>query len=205
MKRWSSNINLAMFQLQVSDRLALRLLTEAHSTALFSLIKRNRAALRKWLPWVEGTQSLDDARRFIRYGLRQYARHNGMHAGIWCDSQLGGVISYNHFDYGKQLTEIGYWLGAEFQGQGLMTAACRAMTDYAFRQLEMQIVEIRCAAANERSRRVPERLGYGLHGRAAQLDWQSEYYIDTVIYRMDAVDWLAQEGDTHEGGSQRRW
>jgi ribosomal-protein-serine acetyltransferase len=194
-----------MFQLQVSDRLVLRLLTEAHSTALFALISQNRPALREWLPWVDGTQNLDDTRRFIRYGLRQHARRNGMHAGLWYDFRLGGVISYNQIDYGKQMTEIGYWLGTEFQGQGLMTASCRAMTHYAFTQLGLETVEIRCAAQNQRSRRVPERLGYVILGTGAQLDWQSEQYIETVIYAMSAADWLAQEGDAHEGGSQRRW
>lgn len=194
-----------MFHLRVSDRLELRLLTEAHSSDLFALISQNREALRRWLPWVDGTRSLDDTRRFIRFGLRQHAKRNGMHAGIWSEFRLGGVISYNYVDHGKQLTEIGYWLGETFQGQGLMTAACRAMTHYAFTRLGLKTVEIRCAVANIRSRRVPERLGFPIQGTTAQLDWQSEQYIETVIYSVDAVDWLAQEGDSHEGNSQHRW
>ena len=33
----------------------------------------------------------------------------------------------------NRTTAVGYWLGEEFQGQGLVTAACRALVDIPFR------------------------------------------------------------------------
>jgi ribosomal-protein-serine acetyltransferase len=193
-----------MFHLRVNDSLELRLLTEAHTTALFTLINRNREALRPWLPWVDGTRSLEDTRRFIRFGLRQHARRSGMHAGLWVDNHLGGVISYNYINQGKQMTEIGYWLGESFQGRGLMTAACRAMTSYAFTHLGLQTVEIRCAADNLKSRHVAERLGFHYQGSRPQLDWQAERYIDTMIYSMTGAEWSPAQEDRHDSGSHRR-
>jgi ribosomal-protein-serine acetyltransferase len=116
-----------------------------------------------------------------------------MHAGIWQQRRLAGVISYNYVDLGKRQTELGYWLGRAYQGKGLMTAACRAMTTYAFDRLDLRRVEIRCAANNEKSRAVPERLGYVTEGITPQLDWSSDHYIDTIIYSMTAEAWQTRQ------------
>ena len=178
-----------MFQLTLQPDLELHLLTEAHVLPLFRLIEANRTFLRRWLPWVDGTRTLEDARRYVRFGLRQHAKRNGMHAGIWYQRRLAGVVSYNYVDLGKRQTELGYWLGQTYQGQGLMTAACRAMTTYAFDQLKLDRVEIRCAVANEKSRAVAERLAYEVIGIAPQLDWSTDHYVDTVIYSMSAAAW----------------
>jgi ribosomal-protein-serine acetyltransferase len=181
-----------MFHLTVDSDLELRLLTEAHCDPLFALIEVNRAQLRRWLPWVDGTRTLEDTRRYIRFGLRQNDRCAGMHAGVWVCGQLAGIISYNYVDMLRSQTELGYWLGAAFQGRGVMTAACRALTTDAFQRLRLQRVEIRCAVANEKSRAIPERLGYHIEGIAPQLDWMCDHYIDTVVYAITAAEW--QEG-----------
>jgi len=56
--------------------------------------------------------------------------------------------------------EIGYWLGKSFRGRGVMTDACREVVRYSFRELELNRVEIRCAAGNRASRAIPSRLGF---------------------------------------------
>lgn len=195
-----------MFHLDITPDLELRLLTEAHSQMLYDLIERNRVYLRTWLSWVDSTRALDDTRRMIRFGLRQHARSSGMNAGIWYHNQLVGVVSYNYIDTVRGLTEIGYWLDEAHQGYGLMTAACRAMTDYAFSWLALKRVEIRCAQHNIRSRAVPERLGFVEEGIAPQLDWTADHYVESVVYSMLAANWQAQEGRALDGSeNRRRW
>ncbi len=191
-----------MFYVAIRADLELHLLTEGHVQALFRLIEANRSELRQWMPWVDGTRTLEDTRRYVRFGLRQHARGSGMNAGVWYQNRLAGVISYNYIDQGKQQTEIGYWLGAAYQGHGLMTAACQAMTADAFSRLRLQRVEIRCAAHNLKSRAIPERLGFELEGIAPQLDWSSDHYIETVVYSMTAVHW--QEGYPNARENRRR-
>ena len=116
-----------------------------------------------------------------------------MHAGIWYQRRLAGIISFNYIDLGRQQTELGYWLGQAYQGKGLMTAACRAMTNYAFDHYKLHQVEIRCAVTNEKSRAIPERLGYETYGIAPQLDWSTGVYVDTIVYSMTAEDWHKRE------------
>ena len=178
-----------MVTLRVDADTQLRLLVEAHAEPLFALIEANRANLSLWLPWVDETRTLQDTRRFIRFGLRQYVNDSGMQLGVWVRGQFAGSAGYNYFDRTRQQTEIGYWLGQAFQGKGIMTSVCRTMTTYAFQTLGLKTVKIRCAATNNRSRAIPERLGYTLEAIAPQIDWALDRYVDTVIYSMAVTDW----------------
>lgn len=178
-----------MLSLKIDDSTELRLLQDEHAAALFALTNQNRAYLRQWLPWVDDTRNLEDTRRFIRAGLRQRENENGFHMGIWHQGNFTGVVSYNYISREKQQTELGYWLGAQFQGNGLMTAACRALTTYAFDTLHLKRVEIRCAVGNAKSRAIPIRLGFTDEGVVPQFEWLYDHYVDAVVYSMLAENW----------------
>ena len=89
-------------------------------------------------------------------------------------------------DFGlRPLIEIGYWLRSEYQGRGLMTAAVEALCRTAFGQMGMENVEIKCAAGNLRSNRIPLRLGFRLDRievRGEQL--ADGEFTDLNVYRL---------------------
>lgn len=117
------------------------------------------------------------------------ANNNGFHVGIWYQDSIAGVVGYNYINHSRRQTELGYWLGASYQGKGLMTAACRALVTYAFDMLKLKRVEIRCAVGNTRSIAIPRRLGFTEEGVVAQLEWLYDRYIDVVVYSMLAENW----------------
>jgi ribosomal-protein-alanine N-acetyltransferase len=53
----------------------------------------------------------------------------------------------------------GFWLGLQWQKQGLMSEACEAATDYWFRDLRFAIMRVHKAIANEPSRRISAKQG----------------------------------------------
>ena len=73
---------------------------------------------------------------------------------------FAGLIGFKSADSTTLTIEIGYWLRSEYQGRGLMTAAAEALCRMAFGQMGMENVEIKCAAGNLRSNRIPLRLGF---------------------------------------------
>ncbi len=178
-----------MFCLALGEDAELRLLEARHAELLFALVEQNRAHLRRWLPWVEGNQSVADSHTFIRNALQQFANNNGLQAGIWFRGTLVGVIGHNYIDWSNGKTELGYWLSAAYQGQGLMTRACRALTNYSFNELRLNRVEIHCAVGNVRSRAIPERLGFTQEGTLRQAGWLYDHYVDLVVYGMLAAEW----------------
>ncbi|AXN38664.1 hypothetical protein CN689_21445 [Peribacillus butanolivorans] len=52
---------------------------------------------------------------------------------------------------------MGYWLGQQYQGNGIMTRVAKALIDYAINELNISKVEIRAAVENKNSRGIPER------------------------------------------------
>ena len=181
-----------MFQFSINDELELRLLEERQAEELFALVDRNRAYLREWLPWLDANTSVEDSRAFIRGTLEQFARNDGFQAGIWFQGQLAGLIGYHGIQWGNRSTEIGYWLGASFQGHGFMTQACRALVNYAFRELALNRVGIHCAEGNHKSRAIPERLGFQQEGVLRQAEHLYGRYVDQVVYAVLVGDWPAE-------------
>jgi ribosomal-protein-serine acetyltransferase len=92
-------------------------------------------------------------------------------------------------DWDNRSTEIGYWLGASFQSKGLVTKSCRALIDYAFNELNLNRIEIRCGVENKKSRKIPEKLGFREEGIIRQAEWLHNHFIDLVIYGMLADEW----------------
>ncbi len=178
-----------MFAYRISSDLELRLLEERHAEELFSLTDHNREYLREWLPWLDDTRSVEDTKNFIRKSLEQFANSSGFQAGIWFKGDLAGVVGYHRIDWPNRMTSIGYWLGASYQGQGLMTAACRALVKYAVDDLKLNRVEIRCAASNTKSRAIPERLDFNQEGVLRQAEWLYDHFVDHVVYAMLASEW----------------
>ncbi len=63
------------------------------------------------------------------------------------------------------------------------------LTNYAFRQLNMNKVEIRAASGNRKSQRVPMKLGFTNEGTIRQAEWLYDHYVDHVVFGMLASEW----------------
>jgi len=169
---------------KIEDDIELRLLEERHAEELFTLMNLNRQYLREWLPWLDNNRSIEDTEEFLRDSLEQFRINNGFQCGIWFQGELAGVIGYHKIDWVNRATSIGYWLGARFQGMGLMTKVCRVLIDYAFNELRLNRVEIRCAVENKKSRAIPERLGFKKEGVIRQAEWLYDRFVDHMVYGM---------------------
>ncbi len=178
-----------MFSHKLTEDTELRLLEERHAEELADLIDRNREHLRRWLPWVDTSRTVEDLKNFIRGALEQFAHNMGFTAGIWHEGRLAGVISYNSIDWENRSVEVGYWLGEEYQGKGLVTAACRALVEHAFGELGLNRVVISCATENEKSCAIPERLGFRREGIERQAEWLYDRFVDHVTYSALASEW----------------
>ena len=178
-----------MFVFAIDQDLELRLLEERHAEELFALTDKNREYLKRWLPWLDGTTTAADTKRFIQFTLNKLAKNDGLTAGIWYRGELVGVIGYVAINWPNRKTSIGYWCGAEFQGRGLVTRACHALVSYAFAELKLNRVEIACATDNGRSQAIPRRLGFTQEGVMRDVEWLYDHFVDHVIFSMLARDW----------------
>ncbi|MGH2850867.1 MAG: GNAT family N-acetyltransferase [Solirubrobacteraceae bacterium] len=180
---------LPSLEADLGDGRLLRQLEDADSAELFTLIDINRAHLANWMPFVGQTRTEADSLAFIRAARRQFEEHRGVQLAIVRDSRIIGVAGFHGIDWVRRSTSIGYWLAAAQQGTGTMTATVCAMLDHAFESWTLARVEIRAGVTNERSRAIPERLGFQQEGVLHAAERIGTRVIDHVVYVMTSREW----------------
>jgi ribosomal-protein-serine acetyltransferase len=177
-----------MFIATLDDGVELRLLELRHAAEYYRLVADNYERL-YWWP-VEPTP--ENTQRRLREGLGRFAEGTGVDAGIWDDGVLTGFIGLFGIDPSFQSAEIGYWLDKRAEGRGLVTRPARAMLNHAFTELKLHRVELRCAATNERSIAVAERLGFRLEGQLVKADRVGSEWVDFLVYGLLDEEWSAR-------------
>lgn len=176
--------------IQLSPDSWLKPIEPSDTPDMFYLTEHNRVHLRKWLPWLDTVKRIEDSEQFILHTIEQHSSGQGIHFGIWYQGQLAGVVGVHGINWANRRTEIGYWLGADFQGKGLMTEAVAAYIDQLiFGVWNLNRVSISAATKNVRSRAIPERLGFQLEGIIRSNEYLYDRFIDHAVYGMLASDW----------------
>ncbi|PKM53997.1 MAG: RimJ/RimL family protein N-acetyltransferase [Firmicutes bacterium HGW-Firmicutes-5] len=178
-----------MFKHIVDNDIEIRIREVRHSNEIFSLIDKERDHLRKWMAWVDDTKEVADVERSTKAMLQQYIDDVGFSASIWYKGKLAGIVSLMGISWKHKSTSIGYWLGTEFTGKGIMTKVCRDIIDYAFNELDLHRVEIQCAEGNVKSRAIPERLGFIEEGKVRESEYLYDHYVTHIVYGMLRSEW----------------
>jgi RimJ/RimL family protein N-acetyltransferase len=78
--------------------------------------------------------------------------------------------------------EIGYWLGEDFWGRGIMSDALKAVTFYAIHTHQLTRIYATPYDWNTASRRVLEKAGYTLEGRMRKSVIKDGIIADKFLY-----------------------
>jgi ribosomal-protein-serine acetyltransferase len=173
--------------LDLGDGLEVRRLEPGDAETVFLLVEANRERLREWMPWAHATTSPDDTRAFIQGARSSTIDEEGL--GIFVGGVHAGNIGLRIRDEPFSEAEIGYWIGAEHEGRGYVTRACRALIDHAFRVRGSHRVTIKAAPGNTRSRAIPERLGFTHEGVLREAERIEGRYVDHVVYGLLEHEW----------------
>ncbi|MGB2993718.1 MAG: GNAT family protein [Paenisporosarcina sp.] len=178
-----------MFKAIIDSNTYVSTLETRHAEELFNLIDENRDSIGKWLAFPAFTTEVHHSETFIKKSINRFASSNGFWAGIWYKGKLAGSIGYLFIDRGNHKTEIGYWLGKEFEGYGLATKACNLFIQLAFTDLQLNKVEISMASKNSKSKAIPERLGFKEEARIRNYEFLHGEYLDRIIYGLLKEEW----------------
>ncbi|WP_457637331.1 GNAT family N-acetyltransferase [Oceanithermus sp.] len=178
-----------MLREDLGGGLELALAVPQHAEALFGLIDENREHLRRWLPFVDATQSVEYARSFLKDQLCQLAEGRALALTLFHQGRAAGMLSLNRIDSVNRAASIGYWLDKGLTGRGLMTRAVGRLIDLAFASFPVDRVEIHCAPGNEPSCAIPERLGFTREAMLRQALRAHEYVDDRVIWGLLREEW----------------
>ena len=118
--------------------------------------------LRPWMPWaLNEPQTVEEKVQLLRRFRGQFDLGENFVYGLFSrdESEVVGGSGF-HRRVGEGAFEIGYWIRSSRAGQGLATEVTAALTRVGFEVCGVDRIEIHCEPDNERSMRIPVKLGY---------------------------------------------
>jgi RimJ/RimL family protein N-acetyltransferase len=96
--------------------------------------------------------------------LKQYKKNKAVDTfAIERDGKLIGAIGLSGIIKNHK-AELGYWLGKEYRGRGIITEAVGLVTKYAFDKLKLKRVSANVFSWNEASKKVLKKNSYKFEG-----------------------------------------
>lgn len=170
----------------------LEMIDDRHADETFSMIRSNKEHLGEWLPWVNKMQTTADFRVYIRQCKQQHQAGTDCGYMIYWNDHLAGRIGLHYIHRHNRSGAIGYWLGKEFEGKGIVTRSCASMLHLGFTRLGLNRIEIKCGVGNLKSAAIPERLGFSKEGVLRQAEWVNGGFLDLSLYSLLKEEWQAQ-------------
>ena len=169
---------------------SINLVQKEEAEEIFELTDKNRAYLKEWLPWLDNTAKLEDTESFIQSYIETFEGNKAPQITIKYKDKIAGMIGLHEIEWEKESSAIGYWVAEEYQGLGLITEACKFLFAYAFEELQLKIVNIRCAVENKKSRAVPIRLGLKEVGLKENAEYLYGKVVDHIIYEVTSEEYF---------------
>ncbi|MCW5966303.1 MAG: GNAT family N-acetyltransferase [Bryobacterales bacterium] len=187
------------------DGLELRTLHRGLAARIFQTVDAERGQLGRWLPWVHATQGLPDTVKFIQNARDLFLHGEGIHGAIWDQDEFVGMMALRMVSKADRIGNVGYWLCARAQGRGIITRLLGNFVGYCFEEWKLHRLELQCAAANERSCRVAERLGFRHEGLLRGARLINGAYLDMNLFSLLEPEWRARapQAATNNATSRR--
>jgi RimJ/RimL family protein N-acetyltransferase len=169
-----------------TERLELRMPQPGDGRAVNAAIKASLSELQPWLGFARSNPSVEETETNTREAHAKFITRESLRYLIFLKDtdEFVGSTGFHNIDWSVRKFEIGYWIDTRMSGNGYMAEAVGKLTELALNELNGKRVEIRCESTNDKSRAVPERLGYELEGilRNEDLSVDGERLTDTCVY-----------------------
>lgn len=175
-----------------TERLIIRGPLPGDGVKLYTAVAASQEHLKQWMPWAMTLPTIEQYEVRAREGqLKWLSRED-----LWMmliHKETGNLIGgsgLHRINWNVPKFEIGYWVHVDYEGQGYITEAIRAITTFAFETLGAKRVEIRCDEKNTRSVAVAQRLGYS---HEATLQYEDRHHLtdelrNTMIFAKIQTD-----------------
>jgi len=157
---------------------------------IYNAIDEQRDYLGEWLPFVEKTKGIKDTEDFINSVINEAEEKRELIIVIFYKDNFAGIIGFKDTDKVNKKTEIGYWLSEKYQRLGIIIRSIKILLKYTFEEKEINRVQIKCAVKNEKSNKIPKRLGFKFEGieRDGEL-LSNNCFTDLEVYSLLKTDW----------------
>lgn len=177
-------------QLILNQDIMLKQISREHASELQSLVESNlELDLCYFCPGLKDTyKTLESTNFHIDDANSKISEDGTPDLLIFFQGKLAGLISLSPLDKDQTKSEIGYWLGKEFEGRGLISMAFPFILDYAKSKLKLSLVELSTSIPNLRSQNLPEKFGFSKFKIIPNAEELCDGPVDHILWQYNFVD-----------------
>lgn len=168
----------------VRENIKLRIVDPDDAESLYDQIEKNRPQLAQYMPWGDSTRSVEDERKFLVYSQKRIADKKLWNACIWINGKPVGMIDLHNIDMDNEHAEVGYWLGGQYQGNGVMTDCLKKLLEIGFNELKLHKIKLLAEKVNVASNAVAKKVGFNLEGQLRDEIYSNGKFHDANLYGM---------------------
>lgn len=145
------------------DHYYIEPIQEKDSWKLCDFVVSNAERLKRYFPQtLEQNLTRDLSRYFVEKKVKQFRTKEELLFKLKHKEHrtIIGLVYIKKLDYHKRQAELAYCIGYQFEGKGWMTQTIKAVSDYAFKVLELENLQIIVHRTNRGSIKVAEKCGY---------------------------------------------
>jgi RimJ/RimL family protein N-acetyltransferase len=134
--------------------------------SLHQAVHESLSELAPWMSWANENYTVETALNFITV-TRAYWSNGSLYAFAIIDAQTGALIggcSLSHLHPVYHFCNLGYWVRASRQREGIAGRATQLAARFAFEKIKLIRAEIVIAVGNKPSKRVAEKVGAHYEG-----------------------------------------
>jgi len=177
----------------IDDNVLLRSYVVEDAPELFNAVNSSRNHLHGWLNWIAKTTRQEHSLQFIQQSMQQQHNQEALALGIFYNYKLIGGIGMHQWEHQTRKAQIGYWVSKEFEGQGIIIRSLHKFIDFLFEKIGLNKIEIHFVAANKRSAKVAERLGFTIEGVLRQSVVRNGMPEDLVVTGLLKSEWKGRK------------
>lgn len=162
---------------------------EKQAEELFEIIETDRKALSEWMPWTKNVKSKKDEIEFINYAREKNAKYQLLELAIIAGNQPIGMIDLHSIDRDDRRAEVGYWMFSKYQGKGIMTESLKHLLSIAFNELDLNKIIVMADSKNEKSRAIPQRLGFRQEGTLKEEIFMNKQFRDLDVFAITTSEY----------------
>ncbi|MFT6806913.1 MAG: ribosomal-protein-alanine N-acetyltransferase [Saprospiraceae bacterium] len=157
----------------------LRAFTKSDIPRIATLANDTRISnnLRDYFP---SPYKISDAKVFMDKIEKQNPKEN--HAIYWGEELVGNIGIHPFTDLYRFSGEIGYWLGVDYWGNGIMTKTVPQIIKYGFEVMNLRRIQAGVIRYNQASARVLEKCGLIFEAELKDKAYKLGSFHDELIY-----------------------
>ncbi len=180
------NFNELDFEIK-TERLVLKQLVSRDVQSIFD-IATTYPEITRFMSW-SPPKKIEETKGFFKETEKKIKAGKLVRWGVFFEDEFIGMISIEGI-VRKELKvrldrgELGYWLSPKFEGNGYMTEAAKAVTDFSFNNLDLHKIIVMHVYENDKSKRVIEKSGFRHIGTQKSHVFIEKKWWDVEIYEL---------------------